>query len=212
MMEKQNYVITIGRKIGSQGVYLGQKISEYFDFQYVDREILVRSAEKLNVSEDKLEIIDEKSYSIWGSFLQSSIYDSPYIPTDYFLPTGRQLFEAQTQIIKKAVQESPCVVVGRCGSYIFANHPKHVSIFLHGSPEYRTANVAELFGISMQEARKELEKTDKERARYFNTYTGNHWSDASQYNISIDVEKLGVEKAGDVIINYIITRFPELKK
>ena len=168
-MQDQNYVITIGRQLGSKGVYMGQRISRHFGFKYLDREILVRSAEMLHVPESKLQHVEEKSYSIWESFLQTSIYDSPYVPTFYYMPTGRQIFETQTQIIRKAARESSCVVVGRCGSYIFAEHPRHVSVFLHADKEYRIVNAARFLNISEEEARKEVEKTDKERSRYVRT-------------------------------------------
>lgn len=212
MINTHNYVITIGRQLGSKGVYMGQRISEHFGFRYVDREILVRSAEMLHVPESKLKDVEEKSFSIWESFLQTSIYDSPYIPTYYYMPTGRQIFETQTEIIRKAADESSCVVVGRCGSHIFKDHPKHLAIFLHADKEYRIVNASEFLGISLEEARKEVDKTDKERSRYFSTYTGETRTDLTQYDITIDVGKVGFEKAGDILIEYICTRFPELRK
>ena len=210
MSNQDHYIITIGRQLGSKGVYMGQRISEHFGFRYVDREILVRSAELLNVPESKLKNVEEKSFSIWESFLQTSIYDSPYIPTYYYMPTGRQIFETQSEIIQKAAKESSCVVVGRCGSYLFRNHPKHAAVFLHADKEYRIVNAASFLDISEEEARKEVEKTDKERARYFNTYTGETWTDLTRYDITIDVGLAGFERAGDILIEYICTRFPEL--
>lgn len=211
-MNENNYVITIGRQLGSKGVYMGQRISEYFGFRYLDREILVRSAEMLHVPESKLKHVEEKSFSIWESFLQTSIYDSPYIPAYYYMPTGRQIFETQTEIIQKAADESSCVVVGRCGAHIFSEHPRHVSIFLHADKEYRIVNAARFLNISEEDARKEVEKTDKERSRYVRTYTGMNRTDLTQYDITIDVGKVGFEKAGDLLIEYICTRFPQLRK
>ena len=87
-----------------------------------------------------------------------------------------------------------------------------MSVFLHADKEYRIVNAARFLNISEEEARKEVEKTDKERSRYVRTYTGMNRLDLTQYDIAIDVGKVGFEKAGDILIDYIQARFPQLGK
>ena len=207
-----NYVITIDRKIGSKGVYMGQKIAEQFGFRYVDKEMLTRAADVFHIPPERLKNIDEKSGPFWQSFIQTSDYDSPNIPTYFYMPTGRQIFEVQSAIMRKAVKEASCVIVGRCGNALFRDHPKHIGIFLHGSKEFRILNAAEYLGITIEEAVKAVEKFDKDRARYYSTYAGYNWTDVSNYDMSIDVSRVGTEKAAEIILDYIQDRFPELAK
>ena len=56
-----------------------------------------------------------------------------------------------------------------------------------------------------------IEKADKARARYYNTYTGRKWLDLTGYDLCIDTGKLTDEQVKEVAVNYICTRFPELK-
>lgn len=211
-MNVNNYVITIGRQLGSGGAEMGKELADYFGFQYLNKQIITRASEQLHIAEENLEWIEEKKFSIWGSLLQSSIVELPYIPEGCYMPTGRQLFETQTQILKKAAEESPCVIVGRCGSYLFRNHPRHISIFLRASEEYREERLVRTANVSTEQARKLMEKADKERARYYATYTGKKWLDLRQYDLCLNSGPLSMKQMEIAAIEYIGAKFPELKK
>ncbi len=210
MMGEQNYVIAIGRQVGSGGASIGKIIADALSFKYLDREILTHAAKMLRVSEDNLAMIEERSFSFWQTILQATSYDARFMLSDYYLPTGIKLFEAESQIIKNAAEESPCVIVGRCGSHLFKNHPRAVRIFLHAAPEIRIKNMAERFRLSEDKARKALEQIDRERDRYYNTYTGRRRQDASEYDITVDTGILGQELTIRLLLQYIKGRFPEL--
>ena len=214
-MNKDNYIITIGRQLGSGGASMGKMIAAHFGFRYVDREILIKASEQLHIPHENLEWIEEKNFSIWGAFLQANVYDMQYVPEEWYMPTSRQLFETQTRIIEKMADESSCVVVGRCGSYLFENHPNHASLFLHAGLKNRMERLEqsgkmELFGT---DAKKAIEKEDKDRGRYYNAYTGRKWLDLTNYDLCIDTGSVGHEaQVKETIINYLYLRFPELKK
>ena len=59
-MNKQlAYVITISRQLGSGGAYVGRKIATELGISYVDRDILERAAESLQVRAEEVEARDE---------------------------------------------------------------------------------------------------------------------------------------------------------
>lgn len=211
-MSTENYIITIGRQLGSGGSSIGKEIADHFEFHYIDKEVLVKASEKLKIPQENLEWIEEKNFSILGSLLQTSVYELPYISEEWYMPTGRQLYETQSQIMKKAAKESPCVIVGRCGAYLFRNHPKHISIFLHADVEHRIERLKDRLDFSGDKAKKIIEKADKERAKYYNTYTGKKWLDLTGYNLCIDSGLLDDKQLKDVIVKFICRRFPELSK
>ena len=74
-----NYIITIGRQLGSGGSAMGRAIADRFGFQYIDKEVLIKAAERLNLSEESLKDIDEKSTSIWSILAQTTAYEVPYV-------------------------------------------------------------------------------------------------------------------------------------
>ena len=211
-MRENNYVITVGRQLGSGGGAVAKRLSEYFGFQYIDKEVLIRASKELDIPEENLEWIEEKNFSIWGSLLQANVGDLSYVSPEWYMPTGRQLFETQTRIILEAAREGSCVVVGRCGSHLFRNHPRHVGVFICADEESRLKRLAGFVKGTGEDGRKAIEKADKERARYFNTYTGGKWLDIDGYDMTIDSSDGNLDRVAQTIIHYTIGLFPELAR
>ena len=205
-----NYVITIGRQVGSGGSILGKALAEYFGFNYIDKELLRKVADELKVPEENIEWMDERRPIIGSSLFQSSVYNMPYMSDDWTVPTGTKVFEIETKIIKQAVEEGPCIVIGRCGSYLFRDYPKHASLFLHADEKSRLARLKTL-DMTPDKAQKMIERADKERARYFNTYTGKKWLDLTEYDLCLNTSRMSEEQLKQVVIDYICQRFPELR-
>jgi len=210
----KNYVITIGRQLGSGGAITGKAIAEHFGFRYIDKEFLVIAAEKFGKSAEKLRNFDEKEDVYWTNMVYTAMHVIPYIGNDWKVATSKQLFEEQTKILMDSAEEDSCVVIGRCGSYLFKDHEKHVSIFLKGDMESRMARLAKTLDKELDPVKdkKAIEKEDKERANYYNLYTGREWMDMNEYDFILDTSKLTDEQIKDIVVGYIETKFPELKK
>lgn len=210
----ENYIITIARQLGSGGSVTGKAVADHFGFQYIDKEILVKCADRLNLSEESLEEIDEKSTSIWNILAHTASYEVPYVADEWFVPTSSQLFKTQAEIMKESTDAGPCVIVGRCASYLFRDREKHVSVFLKASNESRIARLEKTLSEEMttQEMIKLMEKEDKDRAKYYNFYTGQKWLDLRNYDFVLDTSDLTDEQVQNMVFNLIETKFPELKK
>lgn len=53
-----------------------------------------------------------------------------------------------------------CIVIGRCGNFIFKDRKDLVTVFLHGSLSDRIANAAEEENLSMSQAEEFVHTTD----------------------------------------------------
>jgi cytidylate kinase len=204
MKETSPFVITISRQLGSGGTYVGQQLAKNLNVFYADREIIGQAAKQFSVLKEDLESRDEKILSFWQSFIQSfAIAPDVYMPPQIIAPTDRELFKAETEIIEHIAKERSAVIIGRCGSYILREHPNHVSIFLHGDITSRKGRIQKLYTVSEEVAGKMIAQNDKERAHYNHTFTGKEWTDARQYDISMDTSKIGVDKSVEFILKYL---------
>jgi cytidylate kinase len=203
--ENSQIVITISRQLGSGGAYIGQQLAKKLNILYLDREIIRLAAEKLSVLEDELEPRDERILSFWQSVFQFSGYGGPdvYIPPRIFVPTDRELFEAEAEVIKHIAKDRSAVIIGRCGSHVLRACPNHTSIFLHADIDFRKKRIEELYNVSQEEASKMIAKSDSERTRYHHKLTGKEWTDARQYDFSIDTSKIGVDYGLQLILQYL---------
>ncbi|MGA2527496.1 MAG: cytidylate kinase-like family protein [Smithellaceae bacterium] len=204
MKNTSPFAITISRQLGCGGAYVGQQLAKNLGVFYADREIIGQAAKQFSILKEDLESRDEKILSFWQSFIRSyAIAPDTYVPPQIIAPSDRELFKAETEIIERIAKERSAVIIGRCGSYILREHPNHVSIFLHGDITFRNGRIQKLYNISEEVAGKMIAQNDKERANYNHTFTGKEWTDARQYDISIDISKIGIDKTVEVILKYL---------
>ena len=210
----KNYVITIGRELGAGGAVLGKAIAEHFGFQYIDKEFVVLAGKKLHAALEDIEEFDEKGDPYWINMTYTAMNTIPYLGDSWVLPTSKQLYDEQTDIMKQAAANGPCVIIGRCGSQIFKDHENHISIFLHGSLESRAKRLAAVLGKDVDPAKdqKKIEKEDKDRAKYYKTFTGKKWDDMKEYDFVLNTSELSDEQIKEIVFGYIEAHFPELKK
>ena len=203
--------ITISRQLGCGGAYVGQQLAKNLKIFYADREIISQAAKQLSVLKEELESRDEKVLSFWQSYFESLAFitsstaphEHEHMPHQIFPPTDRELFKTESEVIGRIAKERSAVIIGRCGSYILREHPNHVSIFLHGAITFRKNRIQKLYAVSEEVAEKMIVQSDKERALYHRTVTGQEWADARRYDISIDTSKIDVEKSGELILKYV---------
>jgi cytidylate kinase len=115
----------------------------------------------------------------------------------------------ETEAIVKAASEQAVIVVGRGASHLLRAHPKHVAVFLHASKELRVQRTQQIYGMSRKEAVCSIDKADIERARYNKSLSGFDMCDATQYHLCLDTGVIGIDKAEELIIQYVHARFPD---
>ena len=213
MRQVKPFVITISRQPGSGGAYLGRRLAARLKILYLDREIVYQAAKELEMSEQDLESRDEKLTPLWKSLLESAAYIgfNPYVPPALDIHTDQELYAIESDIIKRTAQRHSVVIVGRGGSYVLCQHPRHLSVFLHADMAFRQRLMQELNNISEEEALKRIPSLDRERARYLHALTGRDWTDARQYHLSIDTGVIGLETAENIILAAIHARFDDIE-
>jgi cytidylate kinase len=212
MKETSPFVITISRQIGSGGAYLGKRLASRLNVLYLDREIMSQAAKELKMPVESLESRDEKLTPFWRSLLESYAYvtPTPYVPPPLHMPTDRELYSTESNIITRIAQQHSVVIVGRGGYYVLRQHPRHLSILLHADIAFRQKRVQELYHVSAEEALKLIKSIDKEREHYLRALTGQNCMDARHYHLSIDTSVVGLEKAEEIILATLRARFGDI--
>jgi len=200
-------VITISRQMGSGGAYIGKKLAKKLKMHYADREIIRKAAEQFAVSEEEVESMDEKPQTWWDYIQLSSRYANDiYVPPiQKFAPTDLELYKVESEIIKKIAKECSAVIIGRCGFSILKGHPNLVNVLLYGDVDFRVRRVMDLYSVSVKSAEKMIAESDKKRATYIKKFSKAEWTDATQFNLCIDTSKTGIDKALDIILEFVKT-------
>ena len=199
-----NKIYTIGREFGSGGKAIGEKLAERLGIKLYDKELLQQAAKDSGFCEEIFENHDEKPTN---SFLYSLVMDtysvSGYSAAPFLdMPLNHKVFLAQFETIKKIAETESCVIVGRCADYALADNPDCINIFIHADMDIRVRNVCKSLNITENKARDIINKTDKQRASYYNYYTSKKWGDSKSYNLSLDAGKLGIDNCVEMILKY----------
>lgn len=208
-----NSIITIGRQYGSGGREIGQKLADSLGIKCYDNELLDRAAKDSGICQELFENHDEKPTN---SFLYSLVMDTysmgyaSAVLSD--MPLNHKVFLAQFNAIKNIANEGPCVMVGRCADYALEDYANRISVFIYGKMDKRIRRIADRHNLTDAKAKDAIQKTDKQRASYYNYYTSKRWGDISSYDLCVDSGMLGIEGTVDMIREFVGRREAALKK
>ncbi len=199
-----NKIYTIGREFGSGGREVGEKLAQKLGIKLYDKELLQQAAKDSGFCEEIFENHDEKPTN---SFLYSLVMDtysvSGYSAAPFLdMPLNHKVFLAQFETIKKIAEKESCVIVGRCADYALSDNPDCINVFIHADLDVRIKNVSKNLNITENKARDIINKTDKQRASYYNYYTSKKWGDSKSYNLSLDAGKLGTDNCVEMILKF----------
>ena len=199
-----NKIYTIGREFGSGGREVGEKLAAKLGIKLYDKELLQQAAKDSGFCEEIFENHDEKPTN---SFLYSLVMDtysvSSYSAAPFLdMPLNHKVFLAQFETIKKIAEKESCVIVGRCADYALSDNPDCINVFIHADLDVRIKNVSKNLNITENKARDIINKTDKQRASYYNYYTSKKWGDSKSYNLSLDAGKLGTDNCVEMILKF----------
>jgi cytidylate kinase len=179
----------------------------------MDREILRKAAEKLDLPHEQLESRDETLTPMWKSVVESfacGVGRIGYALPPFRAPSDSELYRTESEIITRAASECSAVIVGHGGFHVLREHPRHLSVFLHANMPFRRQRIQEIFNLSAQDAQKLIDETDRERSKYRLALSGENPTDARLYHLCIDTGVLGLENAEEMIYNAARSRFGDV--
>lgn len=181
----KNRIITISREFGSGGRTIGKKVAEKLGIPCYDSDLIHKVAQESGFTENYVKNTDELV----------SVFSSRA-----FGPTNEDcLWDAQRRVILELAEKGPCVIVGRCADYILRDKADCLTVFIHASDEYRAERIVKVYGEREDSPEKRIKDKDKTRAAYYRFYTDMKWGYAKNYYISLDSEKIGIDKCADIL-------------
>jgi len=195
-------VITVARELGSGGSYVGQQVARRLGYAYIDREILQQAGKELGLDETELEGRDERLQSFWDKLI--SVFalggvDGIYAPPPRWV-SDEQLVETERRLICELAAKGSCVVLGRGGFHLLRGRAKLLNVFVHAPLSFRIQRVMSIYRAkSKREAAEMIDRSDQERTRYIQFFTGLDRFDARNYHITIDTGLIDFTTAEEMI-------------
>lgn len=214
MNKNEKFVITLNRELGSGGRTIGRLIAERLGVPFYDKALINALEEKYGLTPDEIERMKGRSHSWWADFKRAMNIGAELNAKQYSnyqidaakLPDALstdEIFATEQEVLRGIAADESCVIAGRCGFYVFREHPNHLSILIQASMESRVARLASKRNITPEKARDIIEHVDKMRENYVNKYTGTSRYDTRNYDLVLRVDGKTEEELADIIMQYI---------
>ena len=207
---KRNIVITIERLYGSGGRTVGEMLAEDLGIHYYDQELVKLCSEESGIAEELFVNADESLQKSRIFRFGKGKYKGEVLgPGSSGFVSPENLFNYQAKVLKKLAESMSCVIVGRCGNFVLREYENVASVFVHAPMPYLLEQAALKQSRRGMELRSYVEKTNENRAEYYEYYTGNKWERAQDYDLCLDSSRLGFDKCVEQIKAYLKIRFGE---
>lgn len=199
-LAENKFCVTIERGFGSGGKTIGMILAERLGVEYYDRDLSKLSSEYSGIDERLFIKFDETVKNrLFRSFSKADL-DAILSPDDEKFVSDNNLFRLQARVINDLANRENCIIIGRCSGYVLRGKANLLRVYVHAPLASCVENVQERFGVSAAEARRLIARTDANRRKYYKYYTGLEWSEAHNYDLTINTAELGFEKAADLVM------------
>lgn len=186
-------VITLAREYGSGGRYIGKLVAEKLGIKLYDNQFILQVAKETGLSAEYIEDNEQKRE------LFANLNNGYY----FGLNNSDELFIKESELIKKTAEQSSCVIVGRCADFILKDNKDVIKVFVYSNMEDKVKRATDIYGLDKNKAAKEINRINKLRANHYKYYTEKEWKNPENYDICINSDGLGVEKAADLICEMV---------
>ena len=200
-----NNIITITRQFGSGGHDIGEALAKRLNIPFYDKELISIAAKESGICPEVFEAVDEKATNSLLYSLSVGLYNYNSGLSGHLseMPVNDRLYILQHKIIKERAEKENFVVVGRCADYILNEKSNVVKVFVYADLEKRVNRAIERNDIEIDRAKQAVIKADKNRANYYNFYSGKKWGQPENYDLCINSTNISTDQAVDLILSYL---------
>ena len=188
----ENLIICISRQCGSGGHGIAVRTADLLGIRVYERELIRLACEYGELSEKTLSSSDERATN---PFLFQTVHEGNY----HVLrgkPTSEVLFALQSHEIRRIAKKEECVFVGRCADFVLRGRDvKLLRVFVSAPEEYRIARKMAQEKLTREQAVRLIRKMDKQRRKYYESYTGQTWGAEANYDLCINASLTPPEEA-----------------
>lgn len=162
-------VITISRQTGCGASVIAYRLSEELNakglisgkqsWNYINREILEKSAEKLHLEPEKLKkVLTDNERGIMDEIVEAFSQHSHI--------SDIRIMKTMQEVIRQFAEQGNVIIVGRGGASISRDIVRSIHFRLEAPEEWRMAIIMKRMSFSKDFAIKYLRQSDEERSRY----------------------------------------------
>ena len=213
-MENNNIIITINRESGSGGGEIARLLGEKLGLKVYGRAILQSVADYFNTTLEDMDRVKAQKANWWNDFCKfyrkfdtTSRFDNSYPEA-----TPLTLYYAEARLLRELAEQESCIIIGRAGFHIFRDNPNALHMLIIADRDARIARIANKQNLSLEEAAKVIDETDKARDTFVKIVADTSRYDARNYDYVLNVTDIPTDTVAQFLADNIRKKYPFLGK
>ncbi len=183
-------VITVSREPGSGGSLVAKGIAAKLAMDLFHQEVIHEMAESAQISTKLVETLDEKGLSVIEDWIASLVDDRHLWPDQYM--------QHLMKIIGTIGKHGRAVMVGRGANFLLPRE-RRFRVRVIAPRAMRIQNLIRDFGVSADEAKRRIIRTESDRRAFIRKYFHADIADPVNYDLVINMERMDVDAAVDIV-------------
>jgi cytidylate kinase len=197
-------VITISSTFGSGGSVIGTNVGSALGWKVINRAIPVEVADQLDVP---IDVVLDNDEWVESRFRRALTHSAILLAAEAGESLSKEVFgggnaflTATERVIKRLVDASDCVIVGRAGAVLLGKRSDALHVRFDGPQEARLRQAMDALNLTDRDARQKLQQTDRARAEYVRHFYKRDWADPSLYHMTIDSTALPISVCVELVL------------
>jgi cytidylate kinase len=178
-------IVAISRELGSGGNAIAAAVAKALNFEYVEREILLRAARVHEVPEEKIADVDERRLSLWERFDEEKRRYLIFIEAAYY----------------SFAERGNVVTAGRGGPFFLRGVSHALKVRIMAPFEIRVRRVMEQERLDHKAAATKVRNYDRELSGRIDYLFGLDWTLPENYDLVINTGNDAWEFYTDLLVS-----------
>jgi cytidylate kinase len=178
-------IVAISRELGSGGNAIAAAVAKALNFEYVEREILLRAARVHEVPEEKIADVDERRLSLWERFDEEKRRYLIFIEAAYY----------------SFAEKGNVVTAGRGGPFFLRGVSHALKVRIMAPFELRVRRVMEQEKLDHKAAAAKVRSYDRELSGRIDYLFGLDWTLPENYDMVINTGNDAWEFYTDLLVS-----------
>lgn len=180
-------ILAMTREMGSLGTFIGQEVARRLAYGFVRHEITAEAAQMYDAAEESLIATVEAKPGVWDGLSEAARRHFAFIAAE----------------VVDVAQKDNVVIMGRWSTLLLRDVDHALRVRVGAPMNVRVRRITERLGLSPEEARAQIERSDRGVRARIRQFFDVDWGDALLYDMVLSTGRFSVEAGADLLCHVL---------
>jgi len=194
-------VITISKECGTESEKLASVLAKKLGWEYIGKKLVAKIAKELNISESDVEMFRKDSESRLLRFVDRFTCSmvQKVVDREYGCLDDKNYFNTTKKLVEDVYTAGNAIILGWGGQCILREKPDVLHVRLIKDKEAKIKTIMEDLHMDHKAVENHIKREENDSKSYIKHYFNKDWNDARLYDLVINMGKINIEQAAEMI-------------